>query len=202
MKFKSDIDIDFANRDQTLNLLKHTSASIIKDGKLSKHNTGVYFTDIPMDPYTGQASLDYQIAEDRGYLKLDFLNVNLYQQVKNESHLEQLMQQEPDWSKLYDTAFCGQLIHIGNHYNTLIKMPEPVNSIPRMAMFLSIIRPAKRHLIGLPWAEVAKTVFEKSQDDSYYFKKAHAISYAHLVVVHMNLLTNADDVIKRFVEPV
>jgi hypothetical protein len=202
MKFKSDIDIDFANRDQTLNLLKHTSASIIKDGKLSKHNTGVYFTDIPMDPYTGQASLDYQIAEDRGYLKLDFLNVNLYQQVKNESHLVQLMQQEPDWSKLYDTAFCGQLIHIGNHYNTLTKMPEPVNSIPRMAMFLSVIRPAKRHLIGLPWAEVAKTVFEKSQDDSYYFKKAHAISYAHLVVVHMNLLTNADDVIKRFVEPV
>jgi len=202
MKFKSDIDIDFANRDQILDLLKHTSASIIKDNKLTKHNTGVYFTDIPLDPYTGQSSLDYQIAEDRGYLKLDFLNVNLYQQVKNESHLEQLMQQEPDWSKLYDPTFCEQLIHIGNHYNTLTKMPEPVNSIPRMAMFLSVIRPAKRHLIGLPWAEVAKTVFEKSQDDSYYFKKAHAISYAHLVVVHMNLLTNADDVIKRFVEPV
>lgn len=202
MKFKSDIDIDFGDRNQILSLLKHTSASIIRDEKLIKHNTGVYFTDIPVDPYTGQASLDYQVAEDRGYLKLDFLNVNLYQQVKNESHLEQLMQQEPDWSKLYDTAFCGQLIHIGNHYNTLIKMPEPVNSIPRMAMFLSVIRPAKRHLIGLPWAEVAKTVFEKSQDDSYYFKKAHAISYAHLVVVHMNLLTNAEDTIKRFVEQV
>jgi len=130
------------------------------------------------------------------------LNVNLYQQVKNESHLEQLMQQEPDWDKLYDTTFCGQLIHIGNHYNTLIKMPEPVNSIPRMAMFLSVIRPAKRHLIGLPWAEVAKTVFEKSQGDSYYFKKAHAISYAHLVVVHMNLLTNSEDNLKQFFEPV
>ena len=72
MKFKSDIDIDFANRDQILSLLKHTPASIIKDGKLSKHNTGVYFTDIPVDPYTGQSSLDYQKAEDRGYLKLEF----------------------------------------------------------------------------------------------------------------------------------
>lgn len=202
MKFKSDIDIDFGDRNQILSLLKHTPASIIRNEKLNKHNTGVYFTDIPVDPYTGQASLDYQVAEDRGYLKLDFLNVNLYQQVTNESHLEQLMQQEPDWSKLYDTAFCGQLIHIGSHYNTLTRMPEVINSIPRMAMFLSVIRPAKRHLIGLPWAEVAKTVFEKPQDDGYYFKKAHAISYAHLVVVHMNLLTNAEDTIKRFVEPV
>jgi len=202
MKFKSDIDIDFANRDQILGLLKHTSASIIKDGKLSKHNTGVYFTDIPKDPYTGQSSLDYQTAEDRGYFKLDFLNVSLYQQVKNENHLEQLMAQEPSWAKLYDREFCGQLIHIGNHYDTLIKMPEAVNSIPRMAMFLSVIRPAKRHLIGLPWAEVAETVFEKPQDDGYYFKKAHAISYAHLVVVHMNLLTNTEDNLRRLVEQV
>jgi hypothetical protein len=202
MKFKSDIDIDFGDRNQILSLLKHTTASIIRDEKLTKHNTGIYFTDIPVDPYTGQASLDYQVAEDRGYLKLDFLNVNLYQQVTNEEHLVQLMQQEPDWAKLSDPTFCEQLIHIGSHYNTLTKMPEAVNSIPRMAMFLSVIRPAKRHLIGLPWAEVAKTVFEKPQDDSYYFKKAHAISYAHLVVVHMNLLTNADDVIKRFVEQV
>ena len=202
MKFESDIDIDFGDRNQILSLLKHTPASIIRDEKLTKHNTGVYFTDIPVDPYTGQASLDYQLAEDRGYLKLDFLNVNLYQQVTNEEHLVQLMQQEPDWTKLYDPTFCEQLIHIGSHYNTLTKMPEVINSIPRMAMFLSVIRPAKRHLIGLSWAEVAKTVFEKPQDDGYYFKKAHAISYAHLVVVHMNLLTNADDVIKRFVEPV
>ena len=202
MKFKSDIDIDFGDRNQILSLLKHTPASIIRDEKLTKHNTGIYFTDIPVDPYTGQASLDYQLAEDRGYLKLDFLNVNLYQQVTNEEHLVQLMQQEPDWTKLYDPTFCEQLIHIGSHYNTLTKMPEVINSIPRMAMFLSVIRPAKRHLIGLSWAEVAKTVFEKPQDDGYYFKKAHAISYAHLVVVHMNLLTNADDVIKRFVEPV
>lgn len=202
MKFKSDIDIDFGDRNQILSLLKHTPASIIRDEKLTKHNTGVYFTDIPVDPYTGQASLDYQIAEDRGYLKLDFLNVNLYQKVKNEDHLVQLMQQEPDWDKLYDTTFCGQLIHIGSHYETLTKMPEAVNSIPRMAMFLSVIRPAKRHLIGIPWAEVAKTVFEKPQDDGYYFKKAHAISYAHLVVVHMNLLSTAEDNFRRFVEPV
>ena len=191
MKFKSDIDIDFANRDQILSVLNSTPASIIRDGKISKHNTGVYFTDIPVDPFTGLASVDYESAEDIGYLKLDFLNVNLYQQVRDEAHLLTLMNTEPDWTKLYDTEFCGQLIHIGNHYQTLIKMPEAVNTIPRMAMFLSVIRPAKRHLIGHTWADVAKTVWEKPEDDSYYFKKSHAISYAHLVVVHMNLLNNS-----------
>lgn len=200
MKFKSDIDIDFGDRTKILSLLKHTPASIIRDDKLVKHNTGVYFTDIPKDPFTGQAALDHNVADDRGYLKLDFLNVSLYQQVQSEEHLNKLMSKEPDWAKLYDKSFCEQLIHIGNHYDTLIKMPEAVNTIPRMAMFLSVIRPAKRHLIGLPWAEVAKTVFEKPHDDGYYFKKAHAVSYAHLVVVHMNLLSNADNRLTQFVE--
>ena len=191
MKFQSDIDIDFANRDQVLNLLPHTAATIIKDKQATKHNTGVYFTDIPTDPFQGFASIDYKQAEDIGYLKLDFLNVSLYNQVKSEQHLIELMQQEPDWTRLYDRELCAQLIHVGNHYDTLIKMPEAVNSIARMAMFISVIRPAKRHLIGKTWAEVAKTVWERPDDDSYYFKKAHAISYSHLVVVHMNLLTNS-----------
>ena len=191
VKFSSDIDIDFADREQILNLLPHTAATIIKDKQATKHNTGVYFTDIPTDPFQGFASIDYKQAEDIGYLKLDFLNVSLYNQVKSEQHLIELMQQEPDWTRLYNRELCAQLIHVGNHYDTLIKMPEAVNSIARMAMFISVIRPAKRHLIGKTWAEVAKTVWERPDDDSYYFKKAHAISYSHLVVVHMNLLTNS-----------
>ena len=52
MKFKSDIDIDVANRDQALTVLAHTNASIIREDKNTKHNTGVYFTEIPVDPYT------------------------------------------------------------------------------------------------------------------------------------------------------
>jgi hypothetical protein len=66
-------------------------------------------------------------------------------------------------------------------------MPEPVDSIPRLAMFLAVIRPAKRELSGKSWVEVGKTVWDKTED-VYYFKKAHAISYAHLVVVNMNLI--------------
>jgi hypothetical protein len=188
MKFQSDIDIDFGDRVQALKLLKHTPASILRDGQLVPHNTGIYVTEIPQDPFTGRASIDYESAEARGYTKLDFLNVSLYTQIKSEQHLQELIAQEPAWDLLYEPEFCAQLIHIGNHYRTLIQMPEAVNSIARMAMFLSVIRPAKRHLIGQPWADVAQTVWER-EDDGYQFKKSHAVAYAHLVVVNMNLLS-------------
>jgi hypothetical protein len=188
MKFKSDIDIDFGDRTQAIKLLDVTPASINRDGDWVQHNTGVYPTDIPIDPFTGRASLDYKVAEDRGYAKLDFLNVSLYTQIKNEDHLKQLMEHEVLWDLLLAQDFCSQIIHIGNHYETLMKMPEPVNSIPRMAMFLAVIRPAKRHLIGKTWKEVGETVWDKPADDEYYFKKSHAVAYAHLVAVHMNLI--------------
>jgi hypothetical protein len=189
MKFQSDIDIDLGDRTQALAHIRHVPASILRDGKLVKHNSGIYVTDIPVDPFTGQASIDYQAAEDRGYVKLDLLNVSLYTQIKSEEHLTELMNKEPAWDQLYDAEFFARLIHVGSHYDTLLKMPEAVNTIPRMAMFLSVIRPAKRHLIGRKWAEVAATVWDKPVDDGYYFKKSHAVSYAHLVVVNMNLLT-------------
>lgn len=191
MKFSSDIDIDVADRDKALSLLQYTAASIVHDEKVTKHNTGVYFTEIPRNPYTGLSSLDYKQAEELGYIKLDILNVGLYQQVKSEQHLQKLMQQEPAWDKLYDPDFCSRLIHIGAHYDTLIRMPEAVNSIPRLAMFLAVIRPAKRHLIGRTWTEVARTVWDRPADDSYYFKKSHSVGYAHLVAVNMNLLIQA-----------
>ena len=193
MKFRSDIDIDFPDRDQALAVLKTTPASILRNGRLIKHNTGVYPTAIPTDPFTGQASIDYEAAEERGYMKLDFLNVSLYTQIKSEQHLQELIEQEPDWASLYDPEFCGKLIHIGNHYKTLIQMPEAVTIIPRLMMFLAIIRPAKRHLIGLPWKEVAKTIWETPSDGSYGFKQSHSCAYAHLVAVNMNLLTNLAD---------
>ena len=192
MKFTSDIDIDVGDRDQALALLKYTTASIIKDGKNTKHNTGVYFTNIPDDPFTGRASLDYEAAEERGYIKVDVLNVGLYKQIKNEEHLQQLMQQEPAWDQLYNPEFCAKLIHIGAHYDTLIKMPEAVNSIPRLAMFLAVIRPAKRHLIGKNWTEVAKSVWEKPEDNGYYFKKSHAVAYANLVAININLISEQE----------
>jgi len=189
MKFQSDIDIDFADRKAILKLIQHTPASQLRDDQLVPHNTGVYVTNIPKDPFKNIASLDYKTAEDRGYMKLDFLNVGLYEQVKNEEHLLHLMNTEPLWDIFNDNQeLWQQLIHVNNHWNVLKRMPEPVDTIPRLAMFLAVIRPAKRHLIGEPWKTVAETVWQKPEDDSYYFKKAHGVAYAHLVVVNMNLI--------------
>lgn len=187
MKFNSDIDIDLGDRDKLLSHIRHTKASIRKN-EIKKHNTGVYVTEIPYDPVNDMSALDYEVAEDRGYIKLDILNVHVYNQIKDEQHLLSLMR-EPNWQLLNDEKFVEQLIHLGNHYNSLRKMPEPVNSIPRLAMFLALIRPAKKHLIGLSWNEVSKNIWEK-EEGTYSFKKSHAIAYAHLVVVHMNLLSD------------
>jgi hypothetical protein len=186
MKFRSDVDLDFGNRDPILKLIPHTAASMRTNGQIRRHNSGVHVTDIPYDPVNNLSAIDYHESEERGYVKLDFLNVWVYQWVKSEEHLIELMR-EPDWSKLQDREFVGNLIHLANHYDVLASMPQPVDSVPRLAMLLSIIRPAKRHLIGLPWSEVAKTIWEKD-DGLYVFKKSHAIAYANLVGVHMNLL--------------
>ena len=83
-----DVDIDFFDRDNTLKLFKHTPATIIKDDKIEKHKTGVYFHAIPNHPVTGQATLDYKQAEDRGYFKIDCLNVNIYKEVKKNINLD------------------------------------------------------------------------------------------------------------------
>lgn len=193
MKFQSDIDIDFADRNDILKHIKYTPASIMRDDRLIAHNTGVYVTDIPVDPFSGVASIEYNSAEDRGYLKLDFLNVNLYKQVRDEAHLLELMNMAPDWDRFNtDQGFFEQLIHVNNHWSVLKRMPEVVNSIPRLAMLLAVIRPAKRHLIGETWKTVSETIWDKTED-GYQFKKSHAIAYAHLVVVNMNLLRDFAD---------
>ena len=186
VNFNSDVDIDVGNRDQILGLIEHIPAAMRKVTPMRKHPTGVYVTEIPYDPVNDMASIDYAEAEDRGYLKLDILNVHIYNQVKNEEHLYRLMQ-EPDWSKLQNKEFVEKLIHLGNQYDTMQKMPEPINSITRLAMFLAVIRPAKRHLIGKTFKEISETVWEKDHT-GYAFKKAHGLAYSHLVVVHMNLL--------------
>ena len=188
-----DIDIDFGDRSKILSKIRHINAAMIDQEQIRRHNTGVYCQQIPHNALTNLANLDYEQAEQRGYFKLDFLNVSLYNQIADEAHLDRLLSIEPDWARLYDPEFCSKLIHIGNHYDTLVAMPEAVTSIERMAMLLAVIRPAKRHLIGKSWDQVAKTIWDKPSDGSYYFKHSHSLGYAHLVVVNMNLLVQLDN---------
>lgn len=178
-----DIDIDFADRNKILSIIDHRIAALPNN---KKHNTGIYVTEIPCDPFTNVATIDYKVAEDRGYFKLDFLNVSIYSEIKNEEHLLQLMEQEPLWELLEHKEFVDLLFHLAGHYEICAKL-KPRN-IEQLAAVLAIIRPAKRFLLQEEWDVIEKKVWIKPTNGEYYFKKAHAISYAVAVVIHMNLL--------------
>lgn len=184
----ADIDIDLADREQVLNLISATQARQLHQGQVRKHNSGVYVTNIPYDPINECAAIDYELAEQRGYFKIDLLNMSVYQLIKSAEHYEEMFNKEPLWEQLWtDTDWAQQLVHIGN-YTDLLQSMKP-DSIPRMAAFISIIRPGKAHLQNKSWAEVFETVWDGDESKGYTFKKSHSISYAALVALHMNLLT-------------
>jgi hypothetical protein len=178
-----DIDIDFADRDIVLSKIQHRVAKL-DTGK--KHNTGVYVTEIPHNPVDNISTIEHKTAEERGYFKLDFLNVSIYKDVKDEAHLQQLMEKEPQWQLLEHDDFNNLVFHVAGHGNILRDMRP--KSVEQLAAVLAMIRPAKRHLVGKPWDTVMKEVWSKPTNGEYYFKKAHAFAYAMSVVVHMNLL--------------
>ena len=182
-----DIDIDFFDRTKVLEHFKHVSASIKEDDStFKKHNTGIYCTSIPYNPLTGLSTIDYKEAENRGYFKIDFLNVSIYKDVKDDKHLKQLMETEPLWDLLEQKEFTDLLFHINGH-SSLMREMKP-RSIEELAMCLALIRPAKRHLIGKSWTEIGMEIWKKPENGEYYFKKSHAIAYATAIVVQMNLI--------------
>ena len=184
----ADIDIDFANRDLILKLLQHTPARQTVQGQVRRHNSGVYVTDIPVDPVHQCAAMDYEAAEQLGYFKIDFLNMSVYQLITDPEHYATAVATEPEWSRLWqEPNWAKQLAHVGN-YTDLLKEMRP-DSIPRMAAFISIIRPGKAHLQRQPWDQVFASVWDGDESRGYTFKKSHAISYAALVALHMNLLS-------------
>jgi DNA polymerase III alpha subunit len=178
-----DIDIDFADRNIILNKIQHRVAKL-DTGK--KHNTGVYVTEIPHNPFNEIATIDHKEADARGYFKLDFLNVSIYKDVRDEAHLTQLMDTQPLWQLLEHKEFSNQVFHLNGH-SELLKQLKP-QSVEQLAAVLAMIRPAKRHLVNETWQTINEEVWKKPSSGEYYFKKAHAISYAMACVVHMNLL--------------
>ena len=184
----ADIDIDLADRDQLLALIQATPARQTHQGQVRRHNSGVYVTDIPYDPVNACAAIDYEQAEQLGYFKIDLLNMSVYQLIKSPEHYQTMLLATPPWSRLWtDTDWSRQLVHIGN-YVELLRTMRP-DSIPRMAAFISIIRPGKAHLQGRSWDQVFASVWDGDASQGFVFKQSHAISYAALVALHMNLLS-------------
>ena len=116
------------------------------------------------------------------------MNMSVYQLIQSPEQYETVVNQEPTWSRLWtDPEWASQLVHVGN-YTELLKTMKP-DSITRMAAFISIIRPGKAHLQKQDWKTVFDTVWDGDASRGFVFKKSHAVSYAMLVKLHMNLLS-------------
>lgn len=186
MKINFDVDIDMANRDKFLELFNPIPASIKREQSYEKHNTGVYFQPIPCFPLEGFSTIDHKEAEELGYFKVDVLNNSVYKDINDEAHLDKLLAQEPMWELFQHEEIVKQLFHIGNHYD-IIKQHLP-QTVEQLAMILAMIRPGKRYLVGNSWEIIEKEVWEKTDD--YFFKKSHAIGYAMVILVQLNLLVD------------
>ena len=186
----ADIDIDLADRNQVLSRIRYTAARQTTGDRLQRHASGIYVTDIPRDPLHDMAAIDYREAESRGYFKIDLLNMSVYQMIRDPEHYQLMLQREPPWPRLWqDPEWARQLVHVGEHQALLDRLRP--DSVPRLAATISIIRPGKAHLRDSDWPEIFRRVWDGDDSRGYVFKKSHAVSYAMLVRLHMNLLDPA-----------
>ena len=186
----ADIDIDLADRRAVLDVIQAVPARQENHGSVQTHNSGIYVTDIPRDPLLAGAAIDYREAEQRGYFKIDLLNVSVYHLVRDSQHYEEMLNREPPWPRLWqDSDWAKKLVHVGGHTDLLVRLRP--DSVPRMAAVISVIRPGKAHLQHSTWFEIFASVWDGDNSRGFAFKKSHAISYAKLVMLHMNLLDTA-----------
>jgi hypothetical protein len=187
MRVQTDIDIDVANRDDIISKLKCRTGRIDREGdNYDKHNTGVYFQDIPYDPFTNISTIDHKVAEELGYFKVDLLNVHFYKDIRNEEHLNELVNREPLWQLLEHEQVVSKLFQIHKHFD-LVNYHKP-KSVEEIAMLIAILRPGKAYLQRKSWDDIRKEVWVKPSNNEYWFKKAHAFSYAMVIVAQLNLL--------------
>lgn len=187
-KVTTDVDIDCFGRDRILSGMESIFGRIDRpDGRVERHPTGVYFQNIPRDPVNNMSTLDHRIANDYGYFKIDFLNVNMYENIRDEEHLLHLLNSEPPWDFFQYEEITEQLFHLKGH-SDLLKRYKP-ESVEDLAMILAIVRPAKAYLRNSDWEKIRNEVWIKEVgEEAYQFKRSHAISYALAIVVNLNLL--------------
>lgn len=180
-----DIDIDFPNSKIVFEKIPHIRASQYSGNDLIPHPSGIYFNKLPVDDITGLCTIDYKNVEKLGFFKIDFLSLTLYKDIKNEEHLDELISKEPLWEILEDEELVSELFHIKEHFD-IVNRIKP-KSIEDLAIVIALIRPGKRHLLFKDMDYIQKHIWEKD-DIKFSFKKSHAISYAMVIVIQMNLL--------------
>ncbi len=185
-----DIDLDLKTDFDPLEIFKEaTRASMVKNNNLVKHNVGVYFQSIPIDTLTGLAAIPYKQAEEEGYFKIDFLHLSLLDVFETKEEIRELLKLEPDWSLLTQSDVVSKLFQISKQYNLVSKLAP--KSVQELADVLSLMRPGKRHLVDAYLKDktlIRDELYRKPDDEKYYFKRSHAISYALNIVLQLHLI--------------
>lgn len=185
-----DVDIDFpAKFNPTTVFPQAVVASMVKNGELIKHPCGHYFQPVPVDKITSLAAIPYEEAEALGYIKIDFLHLYILDSFSSKEEIRRLMNTEPDWSLLLIQENVEKLFQLHNHHALLVQVKP--TSVQELADCITLIRPAKRHLIA-DYVRNRKRVRDnhlyQRSGDAYAFKRSHAISYALTIVLQLHLI--------------
>ena len=182
-----DIDIDTrTDFDPTEIFPDAVRASRIMDGKILPHPCGYYLQNIPQDSETDLAAIPYQEAEELGWEKIDFLHLSIYDHFESRHEIEVLLQKEPNWDLLKDKEVVGKLFQLSKHWNTVRRME--ITTIEELAAAIALIRPGpvkanllEDYLMGYP-VDIYRT------DNREFFKRSHAIAYAHVIWLQLHLI--------------
>lgn len=187
MQATTDIDIDLADHHAALAAIQHVPARQ-SDG--TRHLSGVYFQDITADPFTGLATLDTKTAAGFGYFKIDLLNNTIYQNVRDEAHLQMLIALPVEWASFTMVEIVRDLHHIGQHFG-IVQSIRPT-CLTDLAVIVALIRPGKQYLVGQPRAVIDAAIWQP-EANFYCYKKSHAYAYALSLIVQLNLKLLATD---------
>jgi len=187
MKNLPDIDIDTTSTFDPSSVFNATRASMVAKDKLVPHPCGYYFDNIPVDKVTGLSAIPYKAADKLGYFKVDMLHNTVYDRFNSRYEIEELIKIEPNWDLLEHSENIVRLTQIHDHAAIVLHVKP--RSINMLADVLALIRPGKRHLL-VPYTlgRIDQKTLYTSEDGQYTFKKAHAIAYAHVIVLEMHLL--------------
>lgn len=182
-----DVDIDIQRANKPEKFFDIVRASRVDKDQLKKHNVGVYFQNIPQDSLTHLSAIPYKEAEKIGFMKIDFLTLDLLDYFDSNEQIRKLIDIEPKWELLDSEENVKKLFQIKNHFR-LIDDIKP-RDIETLADCLALIRPGKRNLVYKyikNKEEVRKVLYIK--DSNYAFKRSHAIAYATNIVLQLHLL--------------
>jgi hypothetical protein len=182
-----DIDIDVTSAFKPEKYFNIVKASIVEKEELEQHIVGVYFQNMPKDPITGLAAIPYTEAEDEGFTKIDMIHLTLLNHFKSKDEMLKLMECEPKWDLLEDREFVSKLFHLSKQFEIVYKIKP--RSVIELADVLCLIRPNKRLLVDkyTKNKEIVRKELYTKRDNSD-LRKSHAVAYALLIVLQMNLI--------------